>query len=309
MGSEICPDDLRQILLPVAKSLITEAEFYFFGPSSLSLESSPFQWIKSGTEIFMDEDPLLAVRRKKDSSLMKGMTMLRDGALDAFISAGHTGALLASAKLYLSMLPGIDRPALMVLMPTRSGEMAVLDVGANVSVQVEHLIQFAKLGVAYQSTWGIEKPTIGLLNIGAEERKGTSQLRSAYLELQKLHATKQDAIFLGNIEGRDAFEGHVHVLVTDGFTGNVFLKTSEGLASYILHLFKEAKDTQLPPSLEQQLNWEKYPGALLVGIDKIVIKCHGEGSGSSFQRSMAEAVCLLQLGYLEKVKQRLLHDR
>lgn len=266
-------------------------------------------------EITMEEDPLVAVRRKKNSSIVRAMHMLASYDLDAFISAGNTGALMASASLCLPMLPGIDRPALMALMPTKIDPVAVLDVGANVNFKAENLLQFALMGIAYQKARGVANPTVGLLNIGAEKQKGTPEVRKAYEMLQKLNkdAPVLHPIFVGNIEGRDVFHGNIHVLITDGFTGNVFLKTSEGIAGFILdHLQNLGPIESLPglksiiQVLRHRLDYAEYPGAILCGVDGIVIKCHGESNPQAFTHSIKSADRLNKHFFLEKLKIELL---
>ncbi len=191
----------------------------------------------------MDDDPLIAVRRKKDSSLCQGLQYLKEKKIDAFVSAGNTGALLFAAKTTLKTLKGIDRPALLALLPTKKKEVAVLDVGANLSLKPDHIVQFAQMGIAYQKSRGIENPIVGLLNIGIEAKKGTPQLQEAYLKLDAMN--RDQPFFAGNIEGKDVFHGNIDVLVTDGFTGNVFLKTAEGIAAFILEQLEQAPEKAL----------------------------------------------------------------
>lgn len=261
--------------------------------------------------ITMDDDPLAAVRRKKDSSILVGVHSLKKFEIDAFISAGNTGALLAAATLSLPLLPGIDRPALMTLMPTKLEPVAVLDVGANVNVKAENLLQFAQMGIAYQKTRGISHPTVGLLNIGEERQKGTPELRKAYEILETLNrdAPFDKPVFVGNIEGRNVFHGNIDVLITDGFTGNVFLKTSEGIAGFILDQLEKIKLVELFPGLKGMINtlghrlhYAEYPGAILCGIEGIVIKCHGESTPQAFFNSIRGASHLVNNFFLEKIK-------
>lgn len=268
-------------------------------------------------EVTMDEDPLFAVRHKKNSSISIGMQQLKSFDLDAFVSAGNTGALLASSKIYLDMLPGIDRPALMTLIPTKLEPVAALDVGANVQVKAENLLQFAQMGIAYQKTRGIAHPTVGLLNIGEEKQKGTAELRKAYEILQTLNADAPlgQPVFIGNIEGRDVFHGNIDVLITDGFTGNVFLKTAEGIAGFVLEQMEKLESiTEALPELKSilgalrnRLHYAEYPGAILCGVEGIVIKCHGESTPEAFISSIKGASRLVKNFFLEKIKAELLN--
>lgn len=266
--------------------------------------------------ITMEDDPLAAVRRKKDSSIHVGMNQLKKYELDAFISAGNTGAILASATLTLPLLPGIDRPALMTLMPTKLEPVAVLDVGANINVKAENLLQFAQMGIAYQKTRGIAHPTVGLLNIGEERQKGTPELRKAYEILEALNrdAPFDKPVFIGNIEGRNVFHGNIDVLITDGFTGNVFLKTAEGIAGFILDQLENIKLVEMFPTLKGMINplrhrlhYAEYPGAILCGIEGIVIKCHGESEPDTIITSIRSAAHLVNHFFLEKIKSELLN--
>lgn len=275
-------------------SLPKEAQLVVIATPDLKHQSSPFEFIPAHEVIGMEEHPLLALRRKKNASMNIGMRLLKEKKIDAFVSGGNTGALVSSAKMILSTLPGILRPCLLTLMPTKKNPIAVLDVGANLHVKASHLIQFASIGAAYQKIRGNPNPTVGLLNIGSEPLKGTSEHRLAYHQLQ----TKTSFRFAGNIEGRSVFEGDVDVLVTDGFTGNVFLKTAEGIASLILDRL------QVPPSefkKFQSLHYAEYPGAILAGIRGIVIKCHGYSTPKGFTNAVLGAIELAQENFVQKL--------
>lgn len=227
----------------------------------------------------MEENPLLAIRRKKDSSIGIGMQLIKEKKVDAFISAGNTGALMSLGKLKLSMLNNISRPALLTFLPSKRKPLAVLDVGANLSTKPKYLVQYALIGSAFQKTQGVKKPLVGLLNIGSEARKGTTEVQKAYSDLC-IMAKKTGAFeFAGNIEGKEVFEGKIDVLVTDGFTGNVLLKTTEGVVNFILDRLgdcgQKCENTfQYFSDLNTLLHYQQYPGALLCGLDGIVIKCH-----------------------------------
>jgi len=242
--------------------------------------------------IEMGDAPLTAIRTKKDASLVHGIQALKNGQLDAFVSLGNTGALVACATLTLPHLPGIDRPALLATLPTLQSPVAVLDVGGSVHVKADHFVAFAALGAAYQRRMhGIARPRVGLLNIGEESEKGTAKHRAAYALLQQPHA---DFTFVGNIEGRDVFRGVVDVLVTDGFTGNVFLKTAEGAAAFILDSL-HASLAELPAfqAARRQVDYAQYPGAVLCGVEGIVIKCHGCSSPEALYHGILGAVALI----------------
>lgn len=228
----------------------------------------------------MNDDPLTALRQKKGSSIALGIRLLKKKQIDAFVSAGNTGALIASATISLPKLPGITRPALLAVLPTKLSSVAVVDVGGSVSCKAHHLLKYAYMGAAYQKcTAGIEVPKVGLLNIGAESRKGTSLVRQAYQLLKEAcqisSATNSSPYmeFHGNIEGRDVFQSNIDVLVTDGFTGNVLVKTSEGIADVIFEYLMEALHQHPSPALQKTLmsiqslfHYAEYQGALYVEL-------------------------------------------
>ena len=275
--------------------VILSSPLSFSSPHSSDIE---FRLVSDVIE--MEDEPLVAIRQKKNSSLVLGLKHLKKRELAAFVTAGNTGALIAGVTLSLRRLPGIKRPALLAVLPTKKGQVAVVDVGGNVSCKANHLVQFANLGVAYQHSLGVKHPRVGLLNIGIESKKGTSELRQAY---QLMEAMKQrgEIDFIGNVEGGEVFQGVVDVLVTDGFTGNVFLKSSEGVSAFILHQFKEILQVVAPEhqksilkSLQAQFDYEEYNGAIICGIDSIVVKCHGHSSFKGFLRGIQRAVQLAE---------------
>lgn len=261
--------------------------------------------------IEMDDDPLTAIRQKKNSSLVVGMKLLKKKHLDAFVSAGNTGALVASATLFMPLLPGIKRAALLATLPTEKGSVVVIDVGGNVSCKAHHLVQFALMGAAYQRcSQGIEKPSVGLLNIGVESKKGTSVVRQAYQILENTNDSETLPMrFIGNIEGREVFQGKVDVLVTDGFTGNVLLKTSEGVSYFILdHLQRSLRDSKSEKVLSHLLHhfdYEEYPGAIVCGIDSIAVKCHGQSTASGFFNAIIGAADLVKNDFIQQIKKQL----
>lgn len=315
LGSDTPPEKLFHAVIECFSKIDHPVEFTIFGTKNLFHNQqlpAGITCIPVSEFISMEESPLIAVRRKKNSSLCVGVEMLKNHTIDAFITAGNTGALLACCKLELHMLPGIDRPALMTLIPTKKEPIAVLDVGANVSVKAEHLVQFASMGIAYQKTRGIQNPTLGLLNIGSEKKKGTPELRKAYEHLQQQYSPN----FKGNVEGRDVFHGELDVLVTDGFSGNIFLKTAEGLAEFILDDLQKAgafegssELKKIISALWRRLQYDEYPGAILCGVDGIVMKCHGRSSPSSLAHSIIGAIRLHHHHFLEKIKEELVKEK
>jgi glycerol-3-phosphate acyltransferase PlsX len=264
-----------------------------------------FSFIKAKNIISHDDTIIKALRRKKSSSISIGINLIKTKKADAFISAGNTKALLSLGKIYLNTLTNkISRPFLLALLPSKNKTLAVLDVGANALCKTQFLTESALLGIAFKNWQGIKKPKLGLLNIGSEEKKGTSKIQQAYLKLKKLSSKKDSKFeFLGNIEGKEVFKGEIDILVTDGFTGNVFLKTSEGIANFIIDTLSQNKLLkQNLSNLKKYLHYEKYPGALLCGVNGIIIKCHGYSSVESFLSAIEGAINFFEKNLLSSMK-------
>jgi glycerol-3-phosphate acyltransferase PlsX len=263
---------------------------------------APFTYDRCSTVIAseviaMDEHPASAVRSKKDSSIVVGCALVRDGEAAGFFSAGSTGACMAAATLVMRRIPGVARPAIATVLPGASNPTVLLDIGANADVRPEMLVQFAEMGKAYaQVILGVASPRVGLLNIGEEPTKG-SQLA------QETHALMAAGVegFVGNVEGRDVPAGTVDVIVTDGFTGNVVLKTLEGLAAMFFGQIREVFTESLPnriaasvvaPSLKrlkQQLDPDVYGGAPLLGVNGVCIIGHGSSNAIAVSNGVAVA--------------------
>lgn len=308
MGSDNAPSILINALQELP--LPSHVQLLLIGSPEFEKNGSTFLYCAAKETIDMEEAPLAAIRQKKESSLCIGMRLLKEGKIHALVSAGNTGALVTAAKVILGTVAGILRPALLALMPTKKAPIAVLDVGANLEAKTAHLVQFALMGIAYQKARGIQLPSVGMLNIGTEPLKGTSELRIAY---QKLQTWENPTFrFMGNIEGKNVFDGEVDVLITDGFTGNVFLKTAEGIASLILDQLHEAislkEMKKLSPQLDdlqRRLHYAEYPGALLAGVRGIVIKCHGYSTPKGFTKGVLEAVRLASEDFLETLQKKI----
>ncbi|MBE7526594.1 MAG: phosphate acyltransferase PlsX [Burkholderiales bacterium] len=257
----------------------------------------------------MDEHPAIALRNKKDSSMRVAIKLVKKGEAQACISAGNTGALLATSRFVLKTIPGIDRPALAVILPTISGHTYVLDLGANVNCTAEHLFQFGMMGAALvASIENKPNPSIGLLNIGEEEIKGNDVVKQA-AELFR----SSDLNFYGNIEGDDIYRGTTNVVVCDGFVGNVALKTSEGLAqmlaSYLREEFKQSLFTRLAGlvalpvinAFRRRVDHRQYNGASLLGLRGVVIKSHGSADSHAFRCAIKRAVEEVRGGTLRNI--------
>ncbi len=261
----------------------------------------------------MHEPPADALRRKKDSSMRVAVNLVKDGVAQACVSAGNTGALMAISRFVLKTLPGIDRPAIASQLPTRRGVTMALDLGANVDCTPDQLLQFAIMGSALVSAVeGIERPTVGLLNIGEEEIKGNDVVKEA-AELLKASGLN----FYGNIEGTDIYKGTTDVIVCDGFVGNVALKTSEGLALMLADYLREefTRNTlrrslalvALPAinAFKRRVDPRRYNGATLIGLKGVVIKSHGSADPLAFRHALRKAYTEVTHGVLERIAQRL----
>ena len=258
--------------------------------------------IKHTTEtIEMEDMPTLAIKHKKDSSMVVGFRMLKEGDGDVFISAGNSGALLTGATLLVGRIKGIDRPALAGILPAYHSQLLLIDSGANTNCKPINLLQFAQMSSIYlRNTFGIEKPAIGLLNIGTEETKGNDLTKESY-KLLKEKSPELGINFIGNIEGRDAFSGNVDAIVTDGFTGNIFLKAVEGVGRLVKTSLKEnfLKNTltkiaaipSLPAinGLQKAMDYKSYGGALFLGVKKPVVKAHGSSDEILFEFTIKQA--------------------
>ena len=309
LGSDTPPQFLLDAILTFSSQLKEPIHFVFI--ATFEFKKKIFAAAKKSNRkllsfyeaenyITMEDNPLFAIRRKKKSSMAIGMRLLKEERIDALVSAGNTGALVSLAKVYLPLFKGVARPALLALMPTDKKKIVVLDVGANLNSKAKHLIQFAMLGVAYQRAAGIKNPIVGLLNIGSEAKKGTVEVKKAYLELNKM-ADSYGFKFIGNIEGKEVFQSSIDVLVTEGFTDNVFLKTAEGITNFILSRLQNLDDEFLQ-DLNKSLHYAEYPGAFLCGLNKVIVKCHGYSTPEAFISGVKEAMNLVATNKIEKMK-------
>lgn len=247
--------------------------------------------------VSMHDDPLLALRQKKDSSMWIALDLLRNNDVDACVSAGNTGALLAIAKFLIKTFPGIERPAIGKSMPVDSGVTYLLDLGANINCSPEHLYQFALMGNVLASVSGSARPRVALLNIGTEQQKGTDTLKAAQFLLQNDNRIN----YIGFVEANSIFTGAVDVIVCDGFHGNIALKTSEGVARFIANkISKIAKQNFLNRMLslllwpvlnrvQCELDPSLYNGASFLGLQKTVVKSHGSADDRAFLQALIVA--------------------
>lgn len=247
--------------------------------------------------ITMAEQPAVAVRKKKQSSIVQAVRLVKEGVAAAVVSAGSTGATMAASLLGLGRIPGIDRPAIASVLPRQGGRTVLLDVGANVDCKPHHLLQFALMGSLYtEKILGIPRPRVGLLNVGEEETKGNELTLAAH---SLLRASPLN--FIGNVEGRDIFAGTADVVVCDGFVGNIVLKSGEGLALALLEMLKEEVAKSLAArlgafmllpalrSFKQKVDYVEYGGAPLLGVNGVVIICHGRSNAKAIKNAIKRA--------------------
>ena len=263
--------------------------------------------------IAMDDLPAQALRTKSDSSMRVALQLVRDRQVQACVSAGNTGALMALAKHILHPLPHIERPAIMTALPTLNGETHLLDLGANVDVSAQQLMQFALMGSAAVQIQGVANPRVALLNVGREAIKGNQQVKQAAAQLQFM----PDINYIGYVEGDGVFRGDADVVVCDGFVGNVLLKSSEGLATMIAARIKQRLGrgprawllawlaAPLLKVLRSELAPERYNGACLLGVDGVVVKSHGNASQQAFQAAITVAYKAVQEDLSERLRQHL----
>jgi len=279
--------DLEIILLGDMEKVNKELKKYKYKKDKLSVINCK-EYIETG------EFPLVAVRNKRDSSIVIGTKLIKNNQADAFISAGNSGAVMAAALLELGCISQIRRPAIGAILPSVKGKVLILDVGANVDCKPEHLTQFAFIGNKYaQYILGIENPKIGMLNIGEEENKGNKFAQNAFKNLKNANIN-----FVGNIEGKDIFKGKVDVVVCDGFTGNILLKSFEGLAKLLLTEVNTMIISQLPQNQEMDKLKEKFMnlvkmtdytehgGSPLLGVNGLCFICHGRSKAKTFKNAI-----------------------
>ena len=265
-------------------------------------------------EITLNESPVMAIRRKKDSSLRRAMDLVKEGKADAVVSAGSTGAILAGGLLVVGRIKGVDRAALGALMPGKNGHFMVIDLGANADVKPQNLVEFAKMGTVYfKALKDTSNPKVGLINIGAEEEKGNELTKAAYGLLKE----EESINFIGNVEPRDITSGDVEILVCDGFTGNVVLKMYEGVVKNLMSMIKEAMMSTtkgkiggllVKPSLKEFMlknDYKEEGGAVLLGVDGIVVKAHGTSDARAFKNAVRQAKSFYDRKYLEHFKENL----
>ena len=279
-------------------------------PKIQKLQNKKYSVLHTNEYISMDEDILSAIRSKKNSSMRLSIAAVKDKTADACVSAGNTGALMALSKIILKTISGIDRPAICTALPTKKGHMHMLDLGANIESTSDHLYQFAIMGSALvQSLEESLNPRIGLLNIGSEEFKGNETIKNAGTMMQSSSLN-----YGGYVEGDDIFEGNYDVIVTDGFAGNIALKSIEGVANIISHFIKNEFKKNLynkfsalisfpvMKGVRKKVDPRRYNGASLLGLQGVVVKSHGGADSYAFARAIRTAYYEVKNGVLGKIE-------
>ena len=279
----------------------------------LSADSPRLRVVEALEVVGMDEDIRTAIRTKRNSSMRVAIDLVKDGEAHACVSAGNTGALMGTAKFVLKTLAGIDRPAICAVLPTRKGHTYALDLGANAKCEPEHLLQFAIMGAMLASAVDhIANPSVGLLNIGSEDIKGSESVKRASELLKKSHLN-----FYGNVEGTDIYKGTTDVVVCDGFVGNVMLKTSEGLAKMMGDFLKEeytrnwysrlAAGVSYPiiKRFRRRVDHRRYNGAALLGLKGVVVKSHGSADQFAFNNALDRAASEARHGLLDRISKEI----
>jgi glycerol-3-phosphate acyltransferase PlsX len=271
----------------------------------------PVSIVHAGEVIEMHERPAVAVRAKKDSSMVVGMDLIKSGQADALVSIGNTGGILAAALLHLGRVPGIRRPALSTIFPTMSGFCLLLDIGANANCKPEYLLQFAVMGSVYsQLVLGVANPRVGLVSNGEEEAKGNILVQEAHALLK----TAPGLNFIGNVEGKEVMRGEADVVVTDGFTGNIIIKFAEGVAATIKEIIRqEIYHTPLSrvggllarsafERMGKRIDYTEYGGAPLLGVQGVVIVGHGRSNARAVHNAVRVAMQGVRGGMLEAIR-------
>src|SRR5499433_585906 len=271
---------------------------------------SDIELVDAPEVVTMDDPATAAIRKKRNSSIRVAANCVRDGRAEGLVSAGHTGAAMVSAKMVIGTIENVDRPALATVLPNLTGHCLLLDVGANPEAKTQHFKEFAVMGSIYaQLAFGKRKPSIGLMSIGEEDTKGIDRTKEAFKTLKETGLN-----FIGNVEGRDVFNGSVDVIVTDGFTGNVILKVSEALAEMVESMLREEIKKTLKASVgfllsrsafrsfKSRIDYSEYGGAPLLGLKGCVIICHGRSSAKAIKNAIRVAAEFSRQNLAQKIQ-------
>jgi glycerol-3-phosphate acyltransferase PlsX len=297
--------DIKVFLVGQEELIQKELEKYTY-------ENERIEVVNATEVIETAEPPVMAIRKKKDSSIVVAMNMVKKGEADAFVSAGNSGAVLVGGQLIVGRIKGIERPPLAPLLPTAKGVSLLIDCGANVDARPSHLVQFAKLGSIYmEHILGIEKPRVAIVNIGAEEEKGNALVKETFPLLKEC----EDINFIGSIEARDIPHGYADVIVCEAFVGNVILKLYEGVGSVLIHKVKQGMMSTLrskigallvKPALKETLksfDASEHGGAPLLGLNGLVVKTHGNSNAQEVSNSIIQCVTFKEQKINDKIRE------
>jgi len=300
-------EDINVILVGKEEVILNELGGYDYDKKRITI-------VNADEIISNDEAPVMAIRRKKNSSIVVALNLVKNGQADAFVSAGSTGAVLAGGQLLVGRIEGVERPPLAPLIPTISGVSLLIDCGANVDARPSHLVQFAKMGSIYmENVIGIKNPRVAIVNIGTEEEKGNQLVKETFPLLKEI----PDINFIGSIEARDIPYGHADVIVCEAFVGNVILKLYEGLASALIGKIKEGLMSTTrskigallsKPALKNTLkafDYSKYGGAPMLGLKGLVVKTHGNSKSNEIKNSILQCVTFTEQKIKEKIEENL----
>lgn len=304
-------DDFSLIFTGKKERIEEELEKYSFDKSRVKI-------VDAREEIEMSEKAVVAIKTKKDSSMVRGFEVLRDKDCDVFITAGSTGAMVAGATLIVRRIKGVSRPALCPVLPTRTGSVLLIDCGANVDCKPSYLAQFGVMGSIYmKSVMGIKNPRVGLINNGTEDEKGNMLTKAAFPLLKE----EESINFVGNVEGREIVSGDFDVVVADGFVGNIVLKFLEGLAKTLMGMLKDELMSDFKSKIgallskpafrrfRKRVDYTDYGGALLLGVNGGVIKAHGSSNAKAMASTVRQARKFIISGVVESIKNDIVKEK
>lgn len=314
-------NDTKSKIILIGKKSILEEVFKKEYPNEYEKLLKEIEIIDASETIEMDDIPTIAIKNKRDSSMVKGFELLNQNKVDVFVSAGNSGALLTGATLLVGRIKGVNRPALFATLPSTTHPISIFDTGANTNCRPINLIQFAQMGSIYLSEIGYDNPKVGLINIGTEENKGSDLYKAVYQDLKENHQ-KYGVNFVGNIEGRDILSGdkELDLVVCDGFTGNVIVKTIEGAAGFLKDMIKRAfirnkfdKLKLLPlkkgfERLKSYSDYRTFGGGIFLGVKKNIVKAHGNSDERSFYYTLKQAEEYAKHDILNKIEEKIVSN-